>query len=272
MGSNNESTTPTPQWWEDQGGFFGRKYIEGDDSLEGFLAAPHTLRMRTEREVDGIVRLLGLAPGAAVLDCPCGYGRHSIALARRGFKVMGSDINQEMLAVAEQQANGTGNLRFSRENMISLKYRGEYDAVINMFLAFGFFEGEGENLQVLENFRAALCRGGSFLLHTDVNVSRLVSGTYKLHETRSLQSGRKLEIVESFDRDRKRLNGQWILIGADGAREELPPYSCRIYTAEELATMCHWAGFDNVRFYGDWDGRELAPDSEEMIVVARRDR
>lgn len=272
MESNNESTTPTPQWWEDQGGFFGRKYIEGDDSLEGFLSTPQTLGLRTEREVDGIVSLLGLAPGATVLDCPCGYGRHSIALARRGLEVVGSDINQEMLAVAEQQANGTGNLRFARENMISLRYRGEYDAVINMFLAFGFFEGEGENLQVLENFRAALRPGGSFLLHTDVNVSRLVSGTYRLRETRSLKSGRKLEIVESYDRDRKRLNGQWILIGADGAREELPAYSCRIYTAEELATLCRWAGFDSVSFFGGWDGRELSDESEEMIVVASRAR
>jgi hypothetical protein len=62
--------------------------MEGDDSLEGFLTTPQTLSMRTAREADGIIRLLSLRPGASILDCPCGYGRHSIPLAKKGFRVL----------------------------------------------------------------------------------------------------------------------------------------------------------------------------------------
>lgn len=263
-------TMTETEWWEDNAGFFGRKYIEGDDSLEGFLSTPQTLDVRTSREVDGIVRLLSLQPGASVLDCPCGYGRHSISLAKRGFQVQGSDLNGEMLDAARRQADGTGNLRFACENMLDLVYRGSHDAVINMFLAFGFFEEEVDNVKVLANFYRALKPGGRFLLHTDVNPSRIVSGSYRLHEHRNLKSGRTLEIVESFDPARRRLNGQWILIDGAGVRDELPPYSCRVYTPGEITSLCKSVGFESVRLYGGWDGEELRDDSEEMIVVASK--
>lgn len=264
-----EAATMT-EWWEDGAGFFGRKYIEGDDSFEGFLSTPQTLSTRTQHEVDGIIQLLSLEPGDSVLDCPCGYGRHSIALAKRGFHVLGSDINHEMLAVAHQNADGTGNLSFACENMLHLEYQESWNAVINMFLAFGFFEEESDNNQVLQNFHNALIPGGRFLLHTDVNVPRIVKGTYKLNEQRHLRSGRTLEIIESYDPERKRLNGEWILIDSDGNRDGLPPYSCRIYTAPEITELCKATGFEKVEIFGGWNGEELSADSEEMIVVAHK--
>ncbi|MBC7772955.1 MAG: SAM-dependent methyltransferase, partial [Pyrinomonadaceae bacterium] len=41
----------------------------------------------TAKEIDGVLVLLSLPPGAAILDLPCGPGRHSIELATRGFHV-----------------------------------------------------------------------------------------------------------------------------------------------------------------------------------------
>lgn len=266
----SESTKSGSHWYDNGAGFFGNKYMEGDDSFEGFLSTPQTLRMRTEREVEGIARLLSLRPGDSVLDCPCGYGRHSIALAERGFQVLGSDINQEMLDAAYRNVNGTANIQFAREDMLTLEYGERFDAVINMFLAFGFFDVEEDNARVLSNFHRALKPGGRFLLHTDVNVGRIVRGKYRFHEQRSLRSGKTLEIVESYDPERKRLNGKWILVDASGDRDELPPYSCRIYTAGEITDLCRSVGFESVRLYGGWNGEEIEDESEEMIVVATK--
>lgn len=265
-------TASVMYWYDNQAGFFGTKYMEGDDSLEGFLSMPQSLSTRTAHEVEGLLRLLSLKPRSSILDCPCGYGRHSIPLAQRGFKVLGSDINQEMLEAAYRNANGTGNIEFAREDMLELAYRESFDAVINMFLAFGFFDDDHDNASVLSNFFSALRPGGQFLLHTDVNVGRILRGKYKFHENRHLRSGRKLEIVESFDPERKRLNGQWILVDSAGAREELPPYSCRVYTAEEIIELCRSVGFASVRIYGGWEKQVFEHESEEMIVVASKSK
>jgi ubiquinone/menaquinone biosynthesis C-methylase UbiE len=246
--------------------------MEGDDSIEGFLSTNMTLQMRTDREVEGVIKLLSIETGDRILDCPCGYGRHSIALARRGFQVVGSDINSEMLAPALQRSQGMDNIRFVKENMQDLTYLKEFDAVTNLFFSFGFFETEAENNDVLRRFYNALKPGGRFLMHTDVNVPHLESTHYKFHETRSLVTGNTLEINERYDASDQRLYGQWTLISPEGIRKELTPYKHIIYTYESFAEICRTVGFVNIRGYGDWEGTVVRNDSEEMMVLAEKPR
>lgn len=56
-----------------------------------FLAHPLLTAARTAAEVDFIAAELALAAGARLLDVGCGFGRHSIELARRGYAVTGID-------------------------------------------------------------------------------------------------------------------------------------------------------------------------------------
>ena len=256
------------QWWEEQGGFFGSRYMEGDDSYEGYLSTPLTLDQRTEREVTGILRLLELGGDARVLDCPCGYGRHSLRLAQRGLRVVGVDINGEELAVARRSGAGIPGVTFVQNDMRHLGFEAEFDAVVNMFYSFGFFDSDEENMQVLRRFHHALAPGGSFLMHTDVNIPRIASGKYRLEEERRLRSGKTLQIRESYDAIHKRVHGSWQLLDARGSEEALTPYSVRVYTFDEFAAWCHAAGFRSVTGYGSWDRSRLTDDSEDMIVVA----
>src|ERR1035437_6550459 len=87
-------------WWESGGGFFGDVYKEMDDSYEGHLNTPSTLADRTKLEVDGIIKLCQLKTGDKLMDCPSGYGRHSLGLAERGIDVTGVDINDRFLELS----------------------------------------------------------------------------------------------------------------------------------------------------------------------------
>jgi ubiquinone/menaquinone biosynthesis C-methylase UbiE len=270
MSESKSQTSESKKFWDDGAGFFGRGYMEGDNSVEGFLSTNMNLQMRTDREVEGVITLLNLKSGDRILDCPCGYGRHSIALARRGFEVVGSDINSEMLAPALQTSEGKNNISFVKENMQNLTYQEEFDAVTNLFFSFGFFETEEENNDVVRRFYDALKPGGRFLMHTDVNVPHLESTHYKFHETRNLVTGNKLEINERYDAANQRLYGQWTLISPAGIRKELTPYKHIIYTYESFAKICREVGFIKIKGYGDWDGTLVRNDSEEMMVVAEK--
>jgi ubiquinone/menaquinone biosynthesis C-methylase UbiE len=73
----------------------------------------------------------------SVLDLTCSTGAQVIYLSKNGFKVVGSDINRKMLAVAKKKAKVAkvdcplllGDMRTSR--------LGSFDSVITIFNAIG---------------------------------------------------------------------------------------------------------------------------------------
>jgi SAM-dependent methyltransferase len=260
-------------WWSSEGGFFGANYRRGDDSREGFLAREALdLGERTRREVDGLEALLRLGPGASVMDCPCGYGRHSLELAGRGYAVVGVDINEDHLDAAAKALRARDarlDLRFRRRDMRDLQDSEAFDAIVNMFYSYGFFEEDEENFRVLTGWHRALKPGGQLLIHTDVNIPRITAGTYRLEESRALSAGGTLQIREQYSHRTRRVTGTWTLEDAAGLTP-LTPYSMRVFTVEELTEWLHDARFSKVEAFADWSGAAYHPDAEEMILVARK--
>jgi SAM-dependent methyltransferase len=54
--------------------------------------------------VDDLLQRSGAAPGASVLDAGCGTGRVAVELARRGYAVVGVDLDAAMLATARTKS------------------------------------------------------------------------------------------------------------------------------------------------------------------------
>ena len=245
--------------------------MEGDDSVEGYLSSRRqNLGERTTSEVNGIIKLLHAKTGESILDCPCGYGRHSIELARRGFQITGVDINSDHLRQAMESARGLSNVPdFQKLNMLYLDYDSKFDHVINMFYSFGFFESDEENERVLQNFYNALKLGGKFLMHTDVNIPRIINGKYKTRDTRSLKDGGILTVNDSYDPKTHRVVGSWT-IKAKGGHETIRRYSVRVYTKDEFVELCRKIGFRSCQVFSDWDSNPYSEDSEDMIIVASK--
>ena len=62
----------------------------------------------TERDADFIESELGLPKMSRILDVPCGNGRHSVALGRRGYMMTAADLSEEFVGEARQTANQNG--------------------------------------------------------------------------------------------------------------------------------------------------------------------
>lgn len=62
----------------------------------------------TKREVDFLIERLDLKGTERVLDLACGFGRHSLELAARGFSVVGVDITKAYVDFANQAAQERG--------------------------------------------------------------------------------------------------------------------------------------------------------------------
>jgi SAM-dependent methyltransferase len=87
----------------------------------------------TINEVSFLIDVLGLGPGARVLDVGCGPGRHALEFARRGFDVVGVDISETFVALGnEASASESLSARFVRGDARALTFSNEFDAVISL--------------------------------------------------------------------------------------------------------------------------------------------
>jgi SAM-dependent methyltransferase len=143
-------------WFES---FFGKDYLE---IYEHVLPSA-----RATADVEGIIALLDLTPGARILDVACGHGRHSILLSKLGYDVTGYDLSKVFLDRARADADAQGaTVRWVPGDMRNLPFLSEFDVAINIFTAFGYFEDPEDDIKTLRGVHAALRPGGRFLLET----------------------------------------------------------------------------------------------------------
>lgn len=120
---------------------------------------------KARQEIKFLIRVLELKKKHSILDVPCGTGRHILALAQKGYSVVGLDINDICLKYARQTCRGVEKVQIKKGNMSQMAWaKGKFDILINMFSSFGFFKTEKENKQVLKGFTETLKPGGQIVI------------------------------------------------------------------------------------------------------------
>jgi SAM-dependent methyltransferase len=243
-------------WWDT---YFDELYLR----MFNTILTPE----RTAQEVAGVMILLSLPPGARVLDLCCGQGRHAVPLARAGYRVTGLDRSPYLLGRARRAAARAGaEIDWVQGDMRSLPWREHFDACINLFTAFGYFEEEGENQEVLHQVYRSLKPGGQLFLdiaNRDYHLLRLLPAGWQ-------QNGEAI-ILEDPDFDpitgRFTTTFTWI----EGDRRESLTHSVRHYTVPEIKSMLHRAALPLAALHGDFDGCTFDIDSRRLIAIARKD-
>jgi SAM-dependent methyltransferase len=223
---------------------------------------------RTQREVDGVLECLRPLAGARILDLCCGQGRHSVALAQRAFDVTGYDLSARLLGVARHAAEEARlQVAWVRGDMRELPFREEFDAVVNLFTAFGYFDTQQEDQLVLEGAARALRPGGAFLIdfiHRDG-----ILRAWQPASVFELSDGALVAERRRFDLRSSRLWTEATLIEPDGKRETYG-YGTRMYTATELSRMLEHAGLAVVAAWGGLDCSDLSLESRRVVLLGRK--
>ena len=215
------------------------------------------------QECDFACEALGLQPGDAVLDCPCGYGRHLNCLLPLFREVVGLDFSPDCMRRARESAP---HARLVRGDMRALPFgEGRFDAVMNLFNSFGYFSERGDRV-LLREFARVLAPGGRLLIDV-ANPGPLTSLIGETPRTR--QQVLDLLLTESWRYDA----ASGVLhndteIELAGRRTERS-YDLRLYTLGELEAMLAEANLGLVQVYGEFTGEPYdETESTRMIVVA----
>jgi SAM-dependent methyltransferase len=250
--------TVDPRWYA---GFFDSEWLE----MRGEVTPPE----RTQREVEFALEALALPAGARVLDVACGHGRHTLELARRGFRVTGVDLSEPSLALArEAAADEDLDVELVHADMREIPFREEFDAAVNLFTSFGYLESEQEDERALAAIARGLKPGGALLLET-INAAVLLR-LYRTEAWSELDDGTLMLEQRSYDLLSGRNDVLWRFVQPDGSRTELR-HSLRLYTPAEIVGMLRHAGLEIERAWGGWDGSELTMDGgTRFLVLARK--
>lgn len=117
---------------------------------------------QTRLEADFLERELQLRQGDKVFDVPCGFGRHTLELARRGYQMTGVDLSPSMIREAEEaSAAGSTSTLWLNSDMRDIAWDSEFDAGYCFGNSFGYLDREG-TLTFLKAASRALKQGARF--------------------------------------------------------------------------------------------------------------
>jgi SAM-dependent methyltransferase len=150
--------------------------------------------------------------------------------------------------------------------MRAIPFRGEFDAVINLFTSFGYFDRQSENLAVLRGIRQALKPSG--LLFMEMMNRGWVRRNFTARDWTTLDGGYLLEERQLLDGGR-RIVTRWVRVYPDGRSAERR-LALHNYDKSSLSALLRRAGLVPLRFWGSFAGEPLRPDSKRLMVLARR--
>lgn len=218
-------------------------------------------------EIDSLLKLAPLAAGAAVLDMPCGVGRHSVEMARRGLRVTGVDRTNVFLDLARQAAESAGTaIELVRGDMRTFRREGAFDAVLNLWTSFGYWEDPAEDGRVLGNYFACVKPGGVLVMEL---LGKEGLGKHFMPTVwRELPDGTLLLQKHTIEDHWGAVANQWIIVKGSERREVR--FKLRLYSATELSRLVREAGFVDVRCFNGLAGGAYDHAANRLAVVARR--
>ncbi len=244
------------------------KQTEWADFFNGHAPVYETnaFTKNTVAEADFLIRELGIKPGQSVLDLGCGTGRHSIELARRGFRVTGLDISAGMLGEAKKRA-AAANVEVSwiEANAADFSLPGRFDAAICLCEgAFGLLGSAddpiGQPLAVLLNMARAM-RPDAPCIFTVLNGYKMA----RQHTRESVNGG-------AFDPLSLTERSECI----PGSVTGVTPLRERSFIPTELVLLFGIAGLEVRGIWGgtagNWGKRSIDLDEYEIMILARKAR
>jgi len=135
------------------------------------------LNVRRYEECSTLIKWLNPGPGDFILDIGCGDGYHDSIIAQSGAKVVGIDIDQKKLSMAQALYSDSKN-EFYYMNGESLKID---EKTFNKVVSFCVMEHTQQDLKVMHNIARALKDGGRLVFSADSLSNPEITDDERLH-------------------------------------------------------------------------------------------
>jgi len=279
------------------------------------LFLPHLDRGREKAvgEVEGLCRIFDeykLPQDSKILDLSCGIGRHSIPLAKHGYKVVGYDISSFYLQKAREWAKREGLINDNESNnnntikfyqgdlrdvakILSANGQTDFDAIISMETSFGYF-GEEADYQLFKDL-TSICSSSSSSYSANssshpsspIFVIDTINRDYLIREFQPFQiddnsdQDIELHIKRKLNLESSSMEEEWKIYDRRRNREKENGshlrqildlhLNLRVYSLHELVRLLKQTGWNCVSKYGNIATLEsFNRSSRNMVLVSQK--
>lgn len=203
-----------------------------------------------------------------VVDVPCGWGRHDGTLRKSGLDVYGADIEPEFIAKAQKLYPKFQN-RYAVADMRSTGLEsGSFDAVLNLFTSFGFFDYNG-NMQTLHEFNRLLRTGGFLIMDVP---NREAAVKYMKPIFADFASDKIIRLARNM------IKGEYWVIDEEFLEKKDSTYQIvwhatkqlMFFSIEKLEEMLKQTGFTIAQIFKSFTFEHPNEDTQQITVAARK--
>ncbi|MCH4889506.1 class I SAM-dependent methyltransferase [Acidaminobacter sp. JC074] len=209
--------------------------------------------------------------GKEVLELACGTGAMTRKLYKAGYKVLGTDLSQEMLEIAlETSYDQNLKIQFIQQDMTSLDLFHKYDMIVSFCDGFNYLIEDGQLDKALDSCRAYIKDQGYLIFD--------ISSDYKLEHVLGQNvftetSDEACYIWENYyDEKSKILEFDLTLFEKQGnmyqRHDEV--HKQRAYTIDEIQTSMAKNGFECLEVIDTNTGEKVTPESERWLFIGRK--
>ncbi len=221
---------------------------------------------QTEAEIKFIKEVVSLPTEANILDVPCGFGRHSIALAKENYKLTSLDIAEGYINSLNEIKNKEGlPITTIQADILEHDLKGSFDLAIcfgNSFSYFSYYP----LLLFAKKVSNVLKAGGTFIINTGALAESLlpsiVQNTWVQLE----------DIIILFERkyhtDASVLQSDYQII-KEGKIEKGTAFHY-VFTLAEIKRLLTEAGFHEIVVYSDLNKSDYKIGDRQVYIIARK--
>lgn len=221
----------------------------------------------TNRETDFLISYFKLQTGNSVLDLMCGYGRHALALGRKGIAVTAVDNLPAYISEIELFAQKEKlPVKTFQKGVLHFKCEEEMDLAICMGNSLNFFNATDVGT-ILGNTSKAIKAGGYLL----INGWSLAEIVYKNFSSRTWSeiNGIKFLTESRLVFFPARLESDSTTITAEGIMEQKAGVNY-IYSLNEMENLLLAAGFKIEEVFSIPGKKKFALGDPRVYIVAKK--
>lgn len=223
----------------------------------------------TIQEVDFLIGELNLQGGEHLLDVPCGFGRHSIELAKRGFRVTGIDISETFIASFRNSIISENlPIQVMQADILRVELPDTYSGALCLGNSFGYFSIDKMKLFV-EKVSLSLKARSRFIINSGMVAESILPNflTYAKNKTYTV-GNITMEVINRYHATDSFMTSS-LLYTKEGKKEE-HSFKHYVFTLGEIKRLLQLYGLQTIATYRSTSKEAYGLGDQQIYIVAEK--